>query len=135
MYRGTRATRLITVAICVRRLWNGRGVVVFWPMNNNSARSSTFGITRMHNMYYQPCLPSIRCDAAVGGRTKSSSGAGRTSASGRAYMRRLVGHNKHNNYSVLLRFLATEHTRFAQWRRGQRHIRRALLRRFSRTII
>lgn len=27
-----------------------------------------------------------------------------------------------------------KHTRFAQWRRGQRHIRRALLRRFSRTI-
>jgi len=138
MYQVTRVTRLITVAICVRRLRNECDVVVFWSMNNSARAKFVFDNRHyiMHILCMVPAIPTVVpsiCDSAVG-RTKSSSGGGRTNTSGCVYMRHLVGHNKHNNNSIILQFLATKHTRFAQWRRGQRHIRRALLRRFSRTI-
>jgi len=43
IYQVTRVTRLITVAICVRRLRNECDVVVFWSMNNSARAKFVFG--------------------------------------------------------------------------------------------
>lgn len=95
-------------------------------------------------IYVLQAIPILSICAAVG-QTKSSSGGGRTNTSGCVYMRHLAGHNKHNNNSIILQFLATKHALCTMAPRPEAHTPRIVetlqsyniiisLRRFVRSV-